>query len=78
MFYLHTVSASALKSCKTYSSITIILYIPISYGVVGCLDWKQEKFHHDFFCTPPQRENSVNLVQELLVQDLSSWQQSKQ
>ena len=40
MFYLHTDSASAFKGCKTYSSITIIMYLPISYVVVGCLDLK--------------------------------------
>ena len=40
MLYLHTESASALKGCKTYSSATIIIYLPISYAVVvvGCLD----------------------------------------
>ena len=40
MFYLHPDSASAFKGCKTYSSITIIMYLPISYVVVGCLDLK--------------------------------------
>ena len=26
------------------------MYLPISYVVVGCLDLKQEIFHHDFLC----------------------------
>ena len=40
IFYFYTESASALKGCKTYFSIIIIMYLPISYVVVGCLDLK--------------------------------------
>ena len=55
MFYLHTESASALKGWKTYSNITIIMYLPISYVVVGCLDLKQEIFNA--VCCTPTKDN---------------------
>ena len=58
MFYLHTDSASAFKGCKTYSNITIIMYLPLSYAVVGYLDLKQEIFNA-LFCTPT-KDSSVS------------------